>query len=115
MTPFATATQGVPDVGDPIVVIIAIALTEALKRLLPAAMLGKLKPYLPALVVLTALAGRVIYDALATADGVTWETAFRALAAAGVAVLSHAQFRSVLKAVQAAQVAQDADPADQSE
>lgn len=95
------AAGGVPDVGDPIVVFVSIALGELLKRTLPAQALAFIKPVLPAIIVLLAVFARVVYDMLATGEGITVETAFRALAAGGVAIMTHTQFRSLVKAVKA--------------
>lgn len=87
------------DPSDPLVALFALMLTEALKRLLKPAALARIGPILPAIVVLTALALRAGYDAALTEGGLTWASVLRGLAAAGVAVLTHAQFRSVAKAL----------------
>lgn len=87
------------DPSDPIVALFALVLTEALKRLLKPAALARIGPVIPAIVVLTALALRAGYDAALTEGGLTWASVLRGLAAAGVAVLTHAQLRSVAKAL----------------
>lgn len=91
------------DSSDPAVAFLALMLMELLKLLLRPAALKRIAPAIPALVVLLALGIRVTYDAFLSDGGqVTAATALRALAAGAVAVMSHAQFRSVVKAMTAA-------------
>jgi hypothetical protein len=87
------------DPSDPIVALFALVITEALKRMLKPAALKRVGPVIPVVVVVLAMALRVGYDAMLTDGGaLTWATVLRGLAAAGVAVLTHTQFRSVAKA-----------------
>lgn len=90
------------DPSDPIVALFALLVTELLKRLLKPATLERVSPTIPAVVVLIAMGLRVAYDAAVTPEGITWASVLRGIAAAGVAVLTHSQFRSVAKAIAAA-------------
>jgi len=88
------------DPSDPIVALSALVLAEALKRMLKPAALKRIGPVIPVIVVVLAMALRVGYDAMLTEGGaLTWATVLRGLAAAGVAILTHTQFRSVVKAL----------------
>jgi uncharacterized membrane protein len=85
------------DPSDPVLALATLLLAEVLKRLAPS-LAERLSPVLPLVVVLLAVALRALVDAV-SAEGLTWSSVLRGLAAAGVAVLTHAQFRSVAKAV----------------
>ncbi len=99
------------DPSDPIVALLALALVEVLKKgVLPKKALDRVSPIMPIIVFLVAIALRAAYDASMTEEGLTWASAFRGLAAAGVAVLTHAQFRSVAKALTAEEGAEGVEP-----
>ena len=85
------------DPSDPTIALGALVLAEALKRLAPS-LFERLSPVMPLIVVLLAVAIRALVDAV-SAEGLTVTSFLRGLAAAGVAVLTHAQFRSVVKAL----------------
>ncbi len=86
------------DPSDPVVVVLALVLTEALKGLVSEKTYARFAPVLPLFVVLLAVFIRVVYDTV-TSEGLSWSTMLRGLASAGVAVLTHAQFRAVAKAL----------------
>ncbi len=93
-----TDGEWLADPADPIIVLVSIGLGQILKRVLPARVNHVIKPYLPVIILLLAVGGRVLYDFLSSGE-ITVNTALRALAAAGVAVLTHSQFRSIAKVV----------------
>lgn len=93
------------DPSDPLVAFFALGLMEALKRVLKPAALARIGPIIPVIVVILALAMRVGYDA--SGGQLAWSSVLRGLAAAGVAVMTHTQFRSVAKAVVEAKAAND--------
>lgn len=92
------AVTGVsPDGADGAIVAGAIVVTELVKRIVPAPVYARLKPVLPILVLLTAVAFRAAYDSLRADGALTLDTVWRAVAAGGVAVWTHAQARSLFK------------------
>lgn len=91
--------ESVPfDPTDPMISIGVVALTEILKKLVSETVLLKITPALPVLVFLLSIFVRVLIDAV-NDEPLTVATFLRGLASAGVAVLTHTQFRSVVKAL----------------
>lgn len=85
------------DVTDPIVVMTTWGLTWAIGRLLRESEADAARAYLPVVAVALAVVIRSLIDNLSGRE-INMDTLLRALAAAGVAVLTHSQFREVVKA-----------------
>ena len=86
------------DSSDPVVVAFTWALTWAAGKLFVKAGLEKARKFLPGVAILAAIACRVVFDSMAGIDFST-DALLHALAAAGVAVLGHSQFREIVKLI----------------
>jgi hypothetical protein len=86
------------DGTDPLVVLLTWALTLVVGKLVKKGKFSKLRHMLPAFAVLGAVAIRAIIEASQGAE-LTVDTALRALAAGGVAVMGHSQIREIQKAM----------------
>lgn len=86
------------DGTDPVVVVLTWFLTMLLGKLITRFTLDQYRAALPFAAVVLATGIRVGIDAV-MGDPLTWATLARALAAGGVAVLSHSQLREVMKAL----------------
>lgn len=85
------------DVSDPLIVIITWGLTVLLSKLPEGSSFeARIRNFIPAIAVLLAVAVRSGIDA-ANGEPFTVGTLLRALAAGAVAVLTHSQFREVVK------------------
>jgi hypothetical protein len=99
MEPATAAAIAHPEVDgtDPLVVVIAWALTYAAGRWAP--WLQSQRRLLPTLSVLLAVAARAALDAT-TGEPLTMDTLARGLAAGATAVLAHSQVRELQKAAE---------------
>lgn len=101
MTTAALATITTPvDASDPLVVVVSWVLTLVAGKLLNTTERRKFRKALPALAFLFAVAIRAGVD-VAQGHPLDLQTLLRALAAGGIAVAGHSQFREVAKMLEA--------------